>query len=483
MAVSLSADGVITEDEVTRKLALCTDAQCKINVNLDAAESLSKGAGANLDKALNYAHEVVIIAEGTRNNTGMAYGYALLARIYKEKKDLKNYAKYGKLALQYRITGSVQGKPSGTAPAPAASQPVTSGNAAAASQDNSRLDELERRNQLTQEELERQRLAMEEQRNSLQLSQKEIAELSSGKLLSELELLAKDSLLQVKDTLLSIAQMVAIANEAKNRALAKDNELKDLTLKKQEEQNRLYGIIAALGLIISWVLFVLYINYRKHAKRLAREEERSANLLLNILPAEVANELKNTGKSKARKFENATVMFTDFKDFSIISRDMSPEDLVDEMDACFSEFDAIVSRYGLEKIKTIGDSYMCAGGMPNETADHALKVVDAALDIRDFVKRRAREREENGLPSFEIRIGVHTGPLVAGIVGRSKFAYDIWGDTVNTASRMESSGMPGMVNISAVTAELIKNHFQLQSRGKIPMKNMGEMEQFFAERK
>lgn len=480
----LQADGVVTEDEFARKLSLCKDDPCRVDVNLEAAEAWSKGPSANLDKALTYAHAGVDLAERIKYKTGMAYGYALLARIYKDKKDLKNYAKYGRLALQYRIVGTVQGRnETNNTVQPAPGQPAAPVTGNPSNPDNTRLDELERRNQMTQEELERQRRAMEEQRATLQLSQQEIAALSSGKLMSELELLAKDSLLQVKDTLLSMAQMAAFAKDAENRALAKENELKDLTLEKQKEENKLYSIIAVLGLLISGVLLFMYFNYRKHAKRLAKEKERSDNLLLNILPVEVATELKNTGKAKARKFEQVTVMFTDFRNFSVISQDMTPEELVAEIDTCFSEFDAIVTRYGLEKIKTIGDAYMCAGGMPIESTDHALKVVDAALDIRDFVKRHSRKREEKGLQSFEIRIGVHTGPLVAGIVGRTKFAYDIWGDTVNIASRMESSGEPGKVNVSAFTAELIKGHFNLESRGKIPVKKLGEMEQYFAERK
>ncbi len=479
----MRAGGLVTEDEFARKLSLCKDDPCRVDVNLEAADAWSKGTGANLDKALAYAHAGTDLAERIKYKTGMAYGYALLYRIYKDKKDTRNSVKYGRLALQYRIVGTVQGKPE-TAPSPGTTgQPSAPVAASPSEPDNSRLDELERRNQLTQEELERQRSAMEEQRATLQLSQQEIAALSSGKLMSELELLAKDSLLQVKDTLLSMAQMVAITAAAENRALAKENELKDLSIEKQKEENRLYSIIAVLGFLISWVLLFMYFNYRKHAKRLAKEKERSDKLLLNILPAEVATELKNTGKAKARKFENVTVMFTDFRNFSIISQDMTPEELVAEIDTCFSEFDAIVTRYGLEKIKTIGDAYMCAGGMPIESSDHAIKVVDAALEIRDFIKRHARQRQEQGQQSFEIRIGVHTGPLVAGIVGSSKFAYDIWGDTVNIASRMESSGEPGKVNVSAVTADIVKDHFQLESRGKLPVKKLGDMEQYFVERK
>jgi adenylate cyclase len=306
--------------------------------------------------------------------------------------------------------------------------------------------------------------------------------LYSGKLQTELALLAKDSLLSMKDTALLVATLQAQTQAAELRALATDNELKELTLKRQKEQSRLYIVISVLGGIISWILFLMYFSNRRQAKKLAREKERSEQLLLNILPDEVANELKNTGKARARRYDNVTVMFTDFRNFSGISKNMSPEDLVAELDYCFSEFDNIINRHGLEKIKTIGDAYMCAGGLPHESPDHALRVVEAALDIQEFVNRRGKEREANGLPVFEIRIGVHSGPVVAGIVGSKKFAFDIWGDTVNTASRMESSGQPGKVNISGYTVKLLEDRFRLEHRGKIPVKNLGEMDQYFVVR-
>ncbi len=209
------------------------------------------------------------------------------------------------------------------------------------------------------------------------------------------------------------------------------------------------------------------------------EKEKSENLLLNILPTEVAEELKSSGESRARSFDSVTVLFTDFKDFTQIAEGLSATDLVQELDYCFRAFDEIVSKCGVEKIKTIGDAYMAAGGLPIPNVTHPMDVTNAALEIVQFMKVYQSQRAKKGLKSFQIRIGIHTGPLVAGIVGSKKFAYDIWGDTVNLASRMESSGEEGMVNVSKATYELIKDYFSCTPRGKIKAKNKGEVEMYF----
>jgi len=474
----LHSEDSYQDDDIRKKLTLCRDDSCRADVHLDAASHFYKAQNQNLDKALQYAQEGTRIAEAAKYRNGMAMGYALMAKIYKAKKDVPNYLRYGRRALQYGITTEADRQPR----KPLSESGSTAGKSTTAP-DGRRLDDLEQRNQLTQAELARQRAAMEAQQQNQELLRKELEELSSGKLQSELALLAKDSLLSLKDTELLLAVLQAQTQAAELRALAKDNELKELTLKRQKEESRLYSIISVLGLGISCILLIMYFNYRKHAKKLAREKERSDLLLLNILPNEVANELKNTGKARARRYDNVSVMFTDFRNFSVISKSMSPEDLVKEIDHCFSEFDNIISRHGLEKIKTIGDAYMCAGGLPQESEDHALRIVEAALDIQDFVAKHAQESKALGLPSFDIRIGVHSGPVVAGIVGSKKFAYDIWGDTVNTASRMESSGVPGKVNISEYTVQLLNDKYRLESRGKIPVKNLGEMEQYFVIRR
>lgn len=206
--------------------------------------------------------------------------------------------------------------------------------------------------------------------------------------------------------------------------------------------------------------------------------QRSDDLLLNILPEETANELKEKGKAQARAFESVTIMFTDFVGFTKVAEQLEPAELVSLIDEYFSEFDRIVSTYKLEKIKTIGDAYMVAGGLPIVRMDHALRVVAAAQEIRDFVEDRQQTEGDN---AFHIRIGIHTGPVIAGVVGSKKFAYDIWGDSVNIAARMESSGEQGRINISGTTYEQIKDHFNCEYRGKVEAKNKGAIDMYFVD--
>jgi class 3 adenylate cyclase/tetratricopeptide (TPR) repeat protein len=260
--------------------------------------------------------------------------------------------------------------------------------------------------------------------------------------------------------------------------LKKDQEIQHLKTKRQ--RNLIYAIGFSSFLIILLALG-LYRRYKfiKETKAIIEEEKkRSDNLLLNILPEETAHELKQNGRVEAKKFESVTVLFTDFKSFTHYANILPPEKLVESIDYYFSKFDAIMEKYGLEKIKTVGDSYMCAGGLPFPTKDHAQKMILAAMEINDFVKKSLTD-DSNCQTRFEIRIGINSGPVVAGVVGSKKFAYDIWGDTVNIASRMESNSEEGRINISENTYALIKDSFACEYRGEIEVKNIGRMKMYF----
>lgn len=219
---------------------------------------------------------------------------------------------------------------------------------------------------------------------------------------------------------------------------------------------------------------------KQHAA-LVVEKGKSDNLLLNILPGEIAEELKNKGHSEARLYENVTVLFTDFVNFTKLSEHMTPQEVVSEIDYCFKGFDEIISELGIEKIKTIGDAYLAVSGLPVANDQHAIRMVQAALKIREFMELYKAERIELNKPYFDLRFGIHSGPVVAGIVGIKKFAFDIWGDTVNTAARMEQSGVPGKINISAATFELVKDSYHCQYRGLVDAKNKGAMDMYFVE--
>ena len=211
-------------------------------------------------------------------------------------------------------------------------------------------------------------------------------------------------------------------------------------------------------------------------------QQESDRLLLNVLPRQVAEKLKEDGRYTPVRYEDASVMFGDFAGFTQIAEKMSPKELIEELEVCFTYFDRVVQRYDLQRIKTIGDGYMCAGGLPEENGTHPLDCVLAGLDMQNFVNHRRDEMHASGREYWHLRLGIHTGPVIAGVIGAERFAYDLWGDTVNVASRLESSGEPGKVNISRDAYERVSEFFVCESRGEVPAKHKGMIEMFFVHR-
>jgi adenylate cyclase len=288
----------------------------------------------------------------------------------------------------------------------------------------------------------------------------------------------KDTLFNIeKDKKLTQAAM-QYEFEKKEAIIKAEQEEKDaLALKELQRQKMLRNSFIS-GFIIVLLFAGVFFTQRNKIKK---GKKLSDELLLNILPEEVAEELKAKGSADAQLIDSVTVLFTDFKDFTQLAEKLGPKELVSEINECFSAFDLIMQKHGVEKIKTIGDAYMAAGGLPTPNQTHARDVVNAALAIQEYMQHYKIEKSKAGKLFFDIRIGVHTGPVVAGIVGIKKFAYDIWGDTVNTASRMESSGEAGKVNISHATYELIQHEFNCVYRGAIEAKNKGKIEMYYVE--
>ncbi len=253
-----------------------------------------------------------------------------------------------------------------------------------------------------------------------------------------------------------------------------DFEPRDLTFDQSESLRRLSRqTMAQLELRRK----VIELNGARQA--LQSEMTRSDELLLNILPAKIADELKSRNEVEPRHYDSATIMFTDFKGFTRFSEALEPRTLVHDLNQYFSAFDEIVEQHNWEKLKTIGDAYMCAGGLPGENRTHPADACRAALEIQEYMARVNRQREKMRLPPWELRIGLHTGPVMAGVVGRKKFTYDIWGDAVNVASLRETNGEAGRIAISESTYHRVKDEFECEHRGTIEAKNKGHLDAYF----
>ena len=246
----------------------------------------------------------------------------------------------------------------------------------------------------------------------------------------------------------------------------------------------IYGLLIVAGLFL-FQKWNLLSSHRAESrieekmelrfKNLTAEKEQSDKLVAEILPEETANQIKNKGKAKWDKYERATVLFSDIQGFTKIAEEMNPEKLIDELDTFFFHFDSVVEKYNIEKIKTIGDAYMAAGGIPHKNSTNPVEVVMAALEMQSYMQQLKSSRAE----IWDLRIGIHTGPVIAGVVGHKKISYDLWGDTVNTASRMESSGTPGRINISGITYSMVKDYFLCEYRGKLPVKYKGKIDMYY----
>ena len=368
-----------------------------------------------VDSCLAYSLKSLQIHEAIDHREGMAYNYELIGRIYGKRKQYEKEIEYGLKALKL-------------------------------SRDIHYLDIIKRSAQMLADAYAAKK-DFKEAYNYHQLYSS-----------------VKDTMLNEESSKQITEMQTKYETEKKEQQITllnKDKELQDAQLNRQ----KIIIWSVAGGLLVVLILSIFIF----------RERKKSEKLLLNILPAETARELKQNGKATARHYESVTVMFTDFKGFTSIAEKLSAEELVSELDFIFKKFDEIISKYSIEKIKTIGDAYMCASGLPAANSNHADEIVKAGIEIQSWMTSQNNK--------WSLRMGIHSGPVTAGVVGDKKFAYDIWGDTVNTASRMESSGEPGRINISGATYVLIKEKFKCEFRGKIPAKNKGEIEMYFVEKR
>lgn len=266
---------------------------------------------------------------------------------------------------------------------------------------------------------------------------------------------------------------------------------KGMSFETMSARYSLHNLLSAAFVTILFIYLLDNMRYvswlkskkiEKQSRELSSDKEKIDKLLLNILPPVVAQELKDRGLVKPVFYESATIVFTDIVGFTEMTEKLTPDQLVTELDDVFSRFDRVMDKYGLEKLKTIGDAYMFAGGVPVANNTHEIDAVLGALEFQSLIEKINQEKTDKGRPVFEIRIGINTGPLMAGVVGEKKFVYDVWGDSVNLASRMESSGESGKVNISAATYLRIKDFFETEARGQIMAKNKGAVEMYFVNR-
>ena len=381
---------------------------------------------------------------------------------------------------------------------------AASGNQARSAPTNqAELDQLREQNRISAQQYESEKLrlanevaALQRQKDELnQLRQKE-AQLTAQ---TQQVVAQKDqqlaSVTMEKDKYDRIAskrqELVKALQSGKSLdsiAFAQDLQEQELLLQKSKSFRNVLLLILGFAIVLVGLMYRRYLENQKQKRALEEknrqiqdEQQRSDELLLNILPAAIAEELKAGGKAKARRYDQASVLFVDFKSFTKISEQLSPEELVAELDHYFKAFDFIIGQYKLEKIKTIGDAYMAASGLSDRITS-PLNIVRAALEMQEFLMDMKYEKTMQNKPIFEARMGIHTGPVVAGVVGVKKFAYDIWGDTVNIAARVQEACEPNYINITEAVYNEIRYSFHCQYRGKLPAKNKGDIDMYYVEK-
>lgn len=470
-----------------------------LNNNTMLAKSAYLGGQANF-KIRQYGtasarfNQSLGFAKKSGSNSLVAANYQRLIELAKKKSNERGAIQLGEDAIKY--FSRTEGAPSSKTSTPTPQTSSSSTNKV----DQERLDKLFRDNVSMKKSINRLEKELNEARSTVaqskpdeSLSKREKEKFEEQKRKYEEQLSERESALkeieQEKDTYArrNKRSQKEIASMSKE-ALATELELErqENELQVANDQKKLLGLSSLFILGIAGLLFARFRSKKKSNlaleeknKTIEEERERSDELLLNILPADIAKELKENGKAAAKKYENVTVLFSDFKNFTMISKELTPEQLVKELDYCFKAFDYIISQYkGIEKIKTIGDAYMCASGLSSSTI-FPKDIVKAALEIQEFLEDYKKGKQILNEPYFEARIGLHTGPVVAGVVGVNKFAYDIWGETVNIAARMESQCAVGEVNISEATYNKIKYDFETEYRGKLNAKNVGAMDMYY----
>lgn len=430
----------------------------------------------NYPKALDYYQQALMISRELEDEQGISICLSNIGNIYKNQGDYPKALEYNQKSLKIsEIIGDKEG---------VAISLITIGEVYQLQGDYRKaINQCQKGFELAQEieALKRQREACKCLYNGYKV-------LGNGNMALKYheQMLALADSLQGEETGKKLQQMEFHKQVFKDSMATAEKERLMVAAHREEvlKKNNTRNLIAAGGIIALLLAAGFFTRWRyvnKSKAIIEKEKDRSNSLLLNILPADIAEELKIHGKAEARDFDLASILFTDFKGFTEQSAKLTAADLVSEINHCFEAFDGIMETYGIEKIKTIGDAYMAAGGLPVPTDDAVRKTILAAIEIQAFMTKRYQQQKSQGLPAFEMRAGIHTGPVVAGIVGVKKFQYDIWGDTVNTAARMESASEVGKVNISQDTFELIKDDpaFSFEHRGKIQAKGKGEVDMYF----